>query len=236
MSTTTSNTEQSEASSIRQQIEDAAWLREREHLIRLKRSTFTEKKALMVKPYFDLAIKTKEDVLVPLKNFQRYKLGTLYKIVSDGFLYLRNKLPVEPARKYHLLKSQIKLEQVTDGVRISFARYTKPAPQQELLEEDSSHRIGENVIIKTQKFLDEGEEGVMAPVATQPQPQPYIPPRRYCEICDDIAKYLEDTSNKNVTEWSNLMLSDEDVRQLTKVFQECGITAVVNHNVVRAMR
>ncbi len=105
---------------------------EREQVVRLKRSTFNEKVATDVRPYFVLAMKSLQDgknvsVRIPMKDFPGNRLDTLYKKASDGLLWLRTRLQEDQALKYHSLKtvSSFERDQLGECVWIRLAADTE---------------------------------------------------------------------------------------------------------------
>jgi hypothetical protein len=86
--------------------------------ISLRRSTLNEQTALTFAQYFDKAIEERVSVFIPAADFPKCNVNTLYKKVSDAFLYLRRNSKNEEKRvQYIVLKSRIRLAVRTEPVR-----------------------------------------------------------------------------------------------------------------------
>ena len=98
---------------------------DRNKFLKLKRSTFTRKVAATMRPYYHKVLSTRKSLFIPLDEFPRNRIDTLYKKVTDGLLWLREKLPEDEAMKYDALFSRtqiIKQHQPKPGIWIRLIR------------------------------------------------------------------------------------------------------------------
>ena len=177
--------------------------------LKIRRSTYTKTVATAMRPYYIKAIEDVKSVFVPRSDFPSNKIGTLYKKVADGLLYLRDKLPEEDAEKYDHLRqhSVIQVDAERDGVWIKLLR-----------DENFSERMLAEPVAAT---------NVVSNVMPVPVP-------KAATFLSELEQHLEMSSG--MFERVNLDIPEDMQKEVQALCEKHGAHAFVNETTIRVFK
>tara|TARA_R110000803_G_C11989475_1_gene321903 strand:+ start:9482 stop:10135 length:654 start_codon:yes stop_codon:yes gene_type:complete len=176
---------------------------------RLKRSTYTVKNALKFQAYFDLSIRDKKSVLIPVGPYN-VKLDTLYKKVADGLLWLVQNMQQGVAQQaYALLKSQsqfVKVEGPSGGVKIVWDIHEGTLAAESI-----------------KSVTGVAPVGILQSATTQEQMSDSVADIKQAGLVERIVSHLQNESDTGIFHEDGLNLTPEKVREVAEILTNAGV-------------